>query len=376
MLTLIYIWALLSAPYDRMLCSMWVSQAPSPAVMKSAGCVWTPEQAQAFVWRAVDLHTGQTVCQRPASELPTLTCDIWPLDHYLIRVYEPAHVDQYCVVSIVGPPDGIVGATGPVARTPTAEEIKTQCPLGALEALQSGKATWKLVSSGPATDPQEAPEICPLPPLAPADLPKSIATANNYFLLDYELYWWYGNDYDSNWQNQYDTAILQAGAAESVPPRLIKGVFAQESQFWPTWTPERRQADEVGLGQLTDDGADLVLRYSPELYEGLCPIASWDCSQIYDRQPVKTRTMLRDILRGRLIVTGTPRQAAAQAAATIPTWARILKAYYCAAGEIVRPAGLSPSWDYALAAYHSGPECVRGGNICEDGKKYIEEVKR
>jgi hypothetical protein len=358
-MTLIFIWALLSAPYDRLMCSMWVGAPPTQAVLASAGCVWTPEQAAEYVWRGVEIGTRRVACERPASELPRLTCDLWPLDHYLLRVYDLDYRQQLCSLTI--------RHTGP----PTQDEIDAQCP----EITEPYTAEW--VSSGPDTPPEPPAPVCPLPALTGADLPASIATNNDYFLLDYELRWWLGADYDiTAWQNQYDTAILKAGAAQNVPPRLIKGMLAQESQFWPLWNPERRHGDEVGLGQLTDRGADLALRYSPALYNQLCPIAAWDCSAGYDHLPDPTRRMLRDILRGRLMVSGAPRQAAAQAENTIPVWAQILAAYYCAAGEIVRPAGVAPSWDYALAAYHSGPECVRGGNICESGKGYIEEVKK
>src|SRR5512140_1615131 len=118
MATLIFIWALISTPYDRMVCSMWISQAPSPASMRAAGCVWTPEQAQEFIWRAVERSTGRVACQRPVAELPEISCDLSPMDAYLIRVYEPAHVDQFCVATIVG-------AQG-LAPLPTADDIEAQ----------------------------------------------------------------------------------------------------------------------------------------------------------------------------------------------------------------------------------------------------------
>jgi len=82
------------------------------------------------------------------------------------------------------------------------------------------------------------------------------------------------------------------------------------------------------------------------------------------------------VLRAALNITGTPHQAMQEAQGQIETWAMVLKAYYCAAGEIVRAANVAPSWEYALAAYHAGPECVRGGNICPGGEKYVEEVEK
>lgn len=361
-MTLIFIWYLLTAPYDRLICSMWLSSAPTPALMRQAGCVWSQEQAAGYVWRAVDWSTGRYVCTRPAAELPTVTCDIWPLDRYLIRVYQPNYQEQICTLNVKH------------AGEPTPQEIAAACPNAHPGYL------LKLAASGPEAV-EAPPELfCQRPPLSAADWPAvytDLNTQKDYFLLDYELAWWYGLDYDTaGWQNQWDHYIYDAGVLQAVPPRLIKGVFAQESQFWPLWAPERKKGDEVGLGQLTDAGADTALRYSPGLYNQFCPLAAWDCSVGYDYLPKKSQQMLRDILRSRLRVSGTPRQAAAQAALTIPTWAQVLAAYYCAAGETVKLAGAAPSWEFALAAYHSGMECVRGGEICGDGKRYIEEVRQ
>jgi hypothetical protein len=367
-MTLILIWALLSPPYDRMLCSMWLSKAPTQAVMASAGCVWTAEQAAGYVWRAIEIGTGKVICERPATELPDITCELVPLDHYLLRVYQPSYIYQYCTVE--------VAHTG----SPTQAEAREQCPDGSVEAIQSGKAAWKQVSSYLDSGQAPAPPapICPLPELRPEDIPASVealATHKDYFLLDFELLWWYGVSDTTAWQNQYDHYIYDAGILQRVPPKLLKGIFGQESQFWPLWAPERKHGDEVGLGQLTDLGADLALRYSPGLYNQFCPVAAFDCDPGYDHLADPVRKMMRDLLRSRLMVTGTPKEAALQAAYTVPTWAQILAATYCAAGEIVRPAGFDPSWDYAVAAYHSGPECVRDGEICEAGMKYLEEVK-
>ena len=86
--------------------------------------------------------------------------------------------------------------------------------------------------------------------------------------------------------------------------------------------------------------------------------------------------MVRDVLRAALNISGTPYEAMQTAHGQIQTWALVLKAYYCAAGEIVRAVHVNPSWQYALAAYHSVPECVRGGEICPEGQKYVDEVER
>jgi len=348
---------------------MWISQGPTQAVLASAGCVWTKEQAIQYIWRGVDYRTGQVICQRPASELPVITCDLWPLDHYLIKVYQPNYRQNYCLATLqhAGPPNWA--------------DLATQCPKSALQALQTGEAAWQFITSGLAPDPDPVPIICPMPALTSDQLPpdpSGLATHNDYQLLAFQLRWYYGLDTSMDWQNQLDPAIWRAGQDIQVPPRLLKALIAQETQFWPLNDPVSPSRGETGLGQLTDDGADLVLHYSPILFEQWCHVAidKSYCIRGYDLISDDQRQMVRDVLRAALNVTGTPRQAMQEAQGQVETWAQVLKAYYCAAGEIVRAANVAPSWEYALAAYHAGPECVQGGDICPDGERYVEEVEK
>lgn len=353
-MNLIFVWVLLTLPSDRLVCAMWVPSAPTQAIMESAACVWTPDQAASYLLRVVEISSGQVICERPAAELPTLTCDAWPLDHYKLMVYEPDYQYQLCTV--------LVTHDGP----PTTEEI------AARESCQKPLPPYemRMVASGPAEAPQTDPEpYCALPPIDP---PASIATHNDYLLLRNKLRWYYGIDQmDLEWQNTYDAAILEASGVTNVPATLLKGLFAQESQFWPIWT-----VDEVGLGQLTDDGADMALRMSRDLYASTCPKATQRCEIGYEYQPASTKQLMRDILRNNLRTYGTPRQAAEQASGQVLTWARILAAYYCSAADVARWAGQTPSWSYALAAYHSGPACISSGSICPAGLEYIQKVMK
>jgi hypothetical protein len=366
--TLLYIWILFSRPFDRPVCSMWLPQGPTQTQMALAGCLWTSQQAAGYVWRGVDYRTGQVLCERPASQLPRITCDLWPLDHYLIKVYEPGYRTNYCDIDISHP------------GQPTQAELTASCPTGALSAWQTGQGLWQFITSGPAPVEEPVKPICPMPDLTPEQLPaeaSGLATHTQYQLLATHLVWYYGTDSSLDWQNSLDPDIYRAGQAERVPPRLLKAVIAQETQFWPINDPVSPNRGETGLGQLTDDGADLVLHYSPDLFAAWCHVAIRKdlCTVGYDLLSPVYRQMVRDVLRAALSLTGTPRQAMQVARGQIETWALVLKAYYCAAGEIVRAANVLPSWEYALAAYHSGPECVRGGDICLDGQKYVDEVE-
>jgi hypothetical protein len=70
------------------------------------------------------------------------------------------------------------------------------------------------------------------------------------------------------WQNRYDTLIFTAAQETGIPAHLLKNIFARESQFWPVKIPGH---PEVGLGQMTDGGADTVFIWNPSFYEQFCP---------------------------------------------------------------------------------------------------------
>ena len=55
------------------------------------------------------------------------------------------------------------------------------------------------------------------------------------------------------WQNRYDQAIFNSSNLLNVPLRLLKGVIAQESQFWPLSDDD----EEFGLGRVTDYGLSI-----------------------------------------------------------------------------------------------------------------------
>lgn len=358
---LLFVWSLLTTPTDRLVCSMWLSAPPTQASLTAAGCVWSPEQAESYVLRVTDLYSGAVICEQPAADLPDLGCDARPIDHYLLRVYEPGYQYQLCTVLVThdGPPTSAEIAARPICPRP-------------MPAY-----TASLVSSGPATAAPPAPPPCQLPALTPSDL-TGLDTYNDYQILDTKLRWYYGSSrawYDDleNFQNRYDPAIYAAGMEYSVPPAVIKKMIAKESQFWPLWDdPER---DEVGLGQLTDDGADTALRSAPGLYAEFCPqaIDPVRCSQRgYDTLKADEQQMIRDVFRNSLRNYGTPRQAADHAAAHMDAWAQVLKSFYCAAGEYAWRSGSKPSWTMALAAYHAGLECVASGTICPAGLEYLQ----
>ncbi len=71
------------------------------------------------------------------------------------------------------------------------------------------------------------------------------------------------------WQNRFDGLIMKAAEETSVPAALIKRLFARESQFWPGVFNE---GTDVGLGQLTVEGADFAFLWNPVFFEQYCPL--------------------------------------------------------------------------------------------------------
>ncbi|HVM70247.1 MAG TPA: transglycosylase SLT domain-containing protein [Anaerolineales bacterium] len=385
--TLIYIWYLLTAPSDRFICAMWVSKPPTPANLAAAcGAL---SNAKSLIWRAVDINTGQIGCSGPASELPYLSCPFGPIDHYRIEVIWPAFQSVVCTISM----DSFV--------TPDANTIAQQCPRQKADYV-AGNLVLAYQGARPPTPPP-AP-FCPVKNLDSGqgfyDMPGSAAvlqTSKPYYLLAGNLIWHglakpncnglSGVDPDNHaatecglattmpdvihWQNQFDQAIYNAASQKQVPPRLLKGVIAQESQFWPLAVGPQ---GESGLIQLTDAGADIVLQYSPNVYARVCSavLSSLTCnSSTYDLLDQNSQALLRSYLVTMLQSPADLAEAVTSMKSSMWLDMDILRAYYCYTGEITG----TPSWETTLAVYHAGSACVASGKICQQGQDYIEKVQ-
>jgi len=82
------------------------------------------------------------------------------------------------------------------------------------------------------------------------------------------------------WQNRFDSLIMKASEETSIPATLIKRLFARESQFWPGVFNE---GEDIGLGQLTENGADMAFLWNPVFFEEFCPLvfAGDECKNSY-----------------------------------------------------------------------------------------------
>jgi len=206
------------------------------------------------------------------------------------------------------------------------------------------------------------------------------------------------------WQNQFDSVILSSSQAAELPPKVVKAVIAVESQFWPAanWT-----RGEIGLGQMTGYGADLVLMWRPDYYQSICRQAfgGKSCSSQYQFLDSSTQLLLRGLVLKEIDATclscegGVDFEKGKQAVQVLTetlnaSCLQSTRVIYLATGK--SPAVLLSFEDYwrlVLANYHAGAGCVyqalrKTGNPnswnsiaanfssgCASGAEYIRRIE-
>ncbi len=173
----------------------------------------------------------------------------------------------------------------------------------------------------------------------------------------------------NEWQNQFDELILTTAKETGVPARLIKNLFARESQFWPGIFQE---VGDTGLGQLTENGADTTLFWNRSFYNQFCPLVmdADVCSVGYmNLEPDE-----QAILRGALVssVDATCEECPlgldlTQADFSVGVFAHTMIANCEQAGQVVyNYTGKSPGdaatyedlWKFTLVNYNAGGGCL------------------
>ena len=165
------------------------------------------------------------------------------------------------------------------------------------------------------------------------------------------------------WQNQYDVAIWETGRTMGIPPRLIKALIEQESQFWPG--NSRRALYEYGLGQLSQAGADVVLRWDNDLFASTCTGLIYDCSQVYGRLPSWIQATLRGGLMRNINAqcpTCPNGVDMVRAYDSIPVFTRTLRANCRQVKFVMDKRGMKAEyedwWKFTFLSYHSGYNCL------------------
>ncbi len=173
----------------------------------------------------------------------------------------------------------------------------------------------------------------------------------------------------AKWQNRFDGDILKTAQESGVPARLLKGVFARESQVWPGIFTTYQEA---GLGQMTEKGADTVLLWNPDFFHQFCPLV---LSKPYcDLGWGNLQANEQNMLRGALVhtVNASCADCAAgidltKANHSVKIFAQGLLANCEQVGRILRnQTGQDPGqsssyedlWRFTLVNYNAGPGCL------------------
>lgn len=183
------------------------------------------------------------------------------------------------------------------------------------------------------------------------------------------------------WQNRFNTVILQVANDTGVPAQLMKNMFSRESQFWPGIYATR---EEAGLGQLTNYGADTLLMWNTDFYKQFCPqiLIKETCDKGY----VKLNQRERDLLTGglvRMVNASCPSCPGgidpALAEFSVRVFAEGLIANCQQVGQVIqnvtrRPAGrvaeYSDLWLMTLVNYHAGAGCLNEAVVSAAEKKF------
>ena len=209
------------------------------------------------------------------------------------------------------------------------------------------------------------------------------------------------------WQNQFDEIILNVAKDTGVPAYLLKNLFAIESQFWPG----ARAKSDIGLGQLTENGADTTLLWNPPFFYQFCPLVmdSSACQGGYLGLVDEQRKYLRLAL-----ISAVNADCPAcplgidleRAKFSITVFAHTMLANCGQAGQLIRNfTGGAPGqsatyedlWKFTLVNYNAGPGCLgdaldatlianqeftwenvssRLSPACEGARDYVNEISR
>jgi hypothetical protein len=171
------------------------------------------------------------------------------------------------------------------------------------------------------------------------------------------------------WQNQFDEEILKVSTSYEIPARVLKNLFIHESQLWPGTYPN---SEEVGLGQLTSEGAEAALLWNSDFYGQFCPLVFSDetCDLGYANLGEENQLLLRAALKERTNAT-CPDCAYGidmdMANYSVDIFAQTLLGNCAQVSKILRnltgkTAGQVSSyndlWRFTLVNYNAGPGCL------------------
>jgi hypothetical protein len=172
-----------------------------------------------------------------------------------------------------------------------------------------------------------------------------------------------------DWQDRFDENILNIAKEVDIPAMILKRIFAQESQFWPGTFSE---FGEYGLGQLHEQGGDVLLLWNPTFYNDFCPlILSEDtCSKRYEALDEETQELLRGAITVEANVSCPTCEGGVdmdRAELSVDLFGHIVRANCEQVGQTVRyisgerpgeVASYEDLWRFVLVNYNAGPGCL------------------
>jgi hypothetical protein len=170
------------------------------------------------------------------------------------------------------------------------------------------------------------------------------------------------------WQNQFDDLILNVAKDSGVPAHLLKNLFAIESQFWPGTSLK----SDIGLGQLTEHGADTTFMWNLPFFFQFCPLVmdSSECNNGYLGLDEEQQKYIRLAL---ISAVNADCDACPlgidleRARFSITVFAHTMLANCGQAGQLVRnfkggapgeSATYEDLWKFTLVNYNAGPGCL------------------
>jgi hypothetical protein len=188
----------------------------------------------------------------------------------------------------------------------------------------------------------------------------------------------------------------------------LKNLFSRESQFWPGVF---RNGKDIGLGQLTEGGADTALLWNPSFYKQFCPLIL-DKNLCQSKGYANLKTKQQALLRGALVhsVDASCQDCPlgldiSRANFSVKIFAHTLLANCEQAGKIVQNitsqvpgevVSYEDMWRFTLVNYNAGPGCLydamyaahEDGDIswagvsakfepiCQTAIRYVEDISK
>lgn len=159
-----------------------------------------------------------------------------------------------------------------------------------------------------------------------------------------------------DWQNQYDKEIYESANNQRIPPRLMKALIAEESQFIPV--PDK--GSEYGLAHMTMLGADAMLQWNVPYYLSLCydvfRFEQEKCNGGYSGLSEEYREILQSVVIARI---NAKQEFPVLAAAIRASAAQVGQMIEDVFGRFPRDAvGYEDLWKLTVANYTTGSGCL------------------